>query len=311
MSSTLNSTSTPLVASATWTGSVESCKSYSIIGVSLITDITCNLTINHKDKNGNLMSVDSFSCPKDIYFFKQVPCKATHFNLVVENPDVENNQATLRVVTKLANNAPDNMNVSLSSADTVTTLLATADGALNSVGGKLYVSQNVLVPANDGVLGYAYDGYGNNVSLQCTETGLLKSFCYGVNGLGQATALPIDGNGKLSVSHPQVSGSSYVTSNLKTSSQQASASAKQVTRMVAMNDSAQLRFIRIHDASSSPINTDAPVCVIAIKPNDVLMCDLGVSCASGVYITASSNWGTVSAFGSVNDDEVLCNLFMQ
>ena len=121
--------------------------------------------------------------------------------------------------------------------------------------------------------------------------------------------LSIDGNGKLSVS--LASGSSYVTSNLKTSPVLASAVAKHVTRIVAMNDSAQLRFIRIHDTSSFPVNTDPPVCVVAIKPNDVVMCDLGVYCSSGVSITASSNWGTVSAFGTVNDDECLVNIFMQ
>ena len=285
----LNSTSIPILMGATWSGSSENCKKYSSLSVSMLSDTACVLTILHLDKYGTVMWTDQYTTVLNVGFYKQVVSKSSFFKVTIENLD-EQDQTLCKLVTKLSNSAPDDINVTVNSSDVVTANLSTAQGAVSSSNGKLLVQQNVLLPANDGVLCYALDT-ATNVAIKC------------------------DSSGKVAVNvqnFPAVAtGLSYCSTSLTHAPMEAYASAKKVMRCICYNDSAQLRYVRLYDSANEPVADNTPKLVLTLQPDSGLVAELGVTCVSAVWIVSAVNHGKTTAYGTVGADEVSVNLIME
>lgn len=284
MASFLNSTSTPLIGSASWEGSLENCKNYSAISINLLSDRGCAVSILHLDKVGTILWADEYQTTSNTAFFKQVLSKATHFKVTVLNESVSD-QTVLKLVTKLSNSVPDDINVKVTLGDSIISKLTTGEGDLSSDSGKLLVKQNVLVPASDGVL-----AYGLHV------------------GSGDKVALNVDADGMLNMHASVATGSSFLNTTLTHTPVEVVGAGAKVMRIIAFNDSAQLRYLRLYDANALPAFDDNPKCVLTLKADDSFSSELGITCATGVWIVASSNHGALAAYGTVNADEVSVNV---
>ena len=289
MSSSLNSTSTPLLAGTSWEGSHESCKNYATISCSLLADTQGKLTIYHLDKNGNTQWAEEYSTVSNTMFYKQVVSKSTHFKVKFENQDYQTDQQTCRLVTKLSNSPPDNINVSLThTEDSVSAFLMTSTGGLVSDGdNKLLVSQKQLTPQTDGVL------------------------CHGMDSdTGVETALSVNASGhlKVAVQSAAVWNNCLNNTSLQTTPSLLVSGAGKVMRLNAFNDATQLRYLRIYDQAAEPVYSDSPKAVVVLPHNTSVNVELGFNFYNNLYIVASANSGATTAYGVVDADEVCVNI---
>ena len=321
--STLNSTSTPLLEEDSWSGSLELCKAYSAVSVSILADTACTVSIIHLDKNGNVQYTDSYTSVANIGLYKACQLKSTHFKVSIVNLGVD--QTVLRLVTRLLNSSPDDMNVTLTIDDVITAKLSTSQGAVDSSGGKLLVYQNALSQSTDGVKVYGLDS-GTPVAMKVGSTGVVSVSqnvldvstdsvkVYGYDG-STNRVLSTDNTGALNVNQKlptDITSYTYHNSSLETTPISVSMSQRKLMFVNVYNDAAQFRFIRLYDAISAPVSTDVAKLVLAIKQNSFLNVPLGMTFLNGIYVCGSSVWGASSAsYGSINTDELLVNLISE
>jgi hypothetical protein len=292
MSSTLNSTSSPILANGTWDGSIESCKHYSSVCVSLWVDTQTQLQILHTDKFGNTQYPDVFTVEASTHFYAQRVTKSTHFKIMLANLNTETDQTVCRLVTRLSNSAPDNVNVRLdSSEDTVAAFLMTDQGPLQSNGNQeLLVSQRDLSSQTDGVLSYGYSA-----------------------ALEGPVPLSVDNIGFLNVySHhwPPMIDVPYCNDDLGTTPIQACGQGK-LLRLHAFNDSAQLRYLRMYDASGTPSYESIPNVVLMLAPGVSSSFEIGVNYFTACYVVAASNPGKSTSYGTVDSGDVCVTMVFE
>ena len=294
MASSLNSTYTPLLIGATWTGSLESCKNQSTISCSLLADTGCTLTILHLDKNGNTQYADELHSVSNTCFYKQVVSKSTHFKVTLYNESPATDQTTCRLITKLSNSAPDNMNVNLShTEDSVVAHVVTSEGAVSSEAGKLLVKQNALVATGDSVMAHGYTSMlGSSVALSCDESGRLN---VNTNEVASAPTWNI-------VLH---------TGSLQTTPVLLSSGTGKLLRLNAFNDSVQVRYIRFYDSVGEPVYSNTAKCVVVVPSNTNVSIEMGWNIYNALYIVGASAWGATTAYGIVDADELLATVVLE
>ena len=289
VTSIVNSSSTPLTAGQVWNGPIESCRNYTLLTISIYSANTDGrIDLYQYDKLGTQMYTSNFTYGVGTNF-RQYALYASHF--AIKNTSTSGaNQTTGKLIAKLSNNMPEDMTVKLSSdTDFVTAKLQASSGVLSSINEssihKLYVKQNVLAATTDGVLGYGLeDGTSNKI------------------------ALKVNSGGVLSTSSVLLTTSNFCSTSVTHTPQQVVGSAKRVMRMNCFNSGAQVAYIRLHNMATEPVNTNVPVLVFTVPQAINFNVDIGVNFTTGVYVTASSNAGKVTSFGTVGGDEVSVNI---
>ena len=200
-------------------------------------------------------------------------------------------------------------NVLTAATDAVTAIIAVSNGSLTQDNDRLLVTIPNLSAAADNVEARLADTEGNPISAVDSKLCVLG---YGVFG-GSKVPLKVDIDGALSVNASYVppaipTSYNFCSTSLTQASEQVVASAKKVIRMNCFNDGAQVTYIRLHNMATAPVNTDVPLCVFAVQPASNINIEIGVNFSTGVYATACSNVGKVSAFGTVGADEIAVNI---
>lgn len=294
MASVLNSSSSPLLANSSFVGNLETCKNYSCIGVSLFADTSCRVSLQHLDKNGNLQLNEEYNTGASYGFYKAVVAKSTHFKVTVENTSAIN-QTEFRLITKLSNSVPDDINVKLNAVeDSVLALVSTNEGPVMSENGRLLVAQSNLSPISNGVLSHGANSSGQPVPLTVDDTGRLN-----VNS----------GSGPLKVNV------SWCSTSLQSTPEQVTSGAGRLLRMSCFNDSAQARYIKVYNKDSTPSDIassgDTPLLVLVLHPSQNTNFELGLDISVGCWIVAGENGGKTAAWGSVGADEVNVNAIVE